>query len=73
MLQFHLQATGVQVASQWLSMPPHLSTIVVLALISRNPQWIRVNMPASWANLPSRLIMAVFPCPQPGSPQKEPT
>jgi simple sugar transport system permease protein len=47
MLQFHLQATGVQVASQWLSMLPYLSTIVVLALISRNPQWIRVNMPAS--------------------------
>ena len=22
-------------------------TIIVLALISRNPQWIRVNMPAS--------------------------
>ncbi|GAB2539470.1 hypothetical protein GCM10027032_28380 [Simplicispira piscis] len=47
MLQFHLQATGVQVASQWLSMLPYVSTIVVLALISRNPQWIRVNMPAS--------------------------
>ena len=47
MLQFHLQATGVQVASQWLSMLPYLSTILVLALISRNPQWIRVNMPAS--------------------------
>ena len=47
MLQFHLQATGVQVASQWLSMLPYVATIVVLALISRNPQWIRVNMPAS--------------------------
>ncbi len=47
MLQFHLQATGVQVASQLLSMLPYLATIVVLALISRNPTWIRVNMPAS--------------------------
>ena len=47
MLQFHLQATGVQVASQVLSMLPYLATIVVLALISRNPTWIRVNMPAS--------------------------
>jgi simple sugar transport system permease protein len=28
-------------------MLPYLATIVVLALISRNPQWIRVNMPAS--------------------------
>ncbi len=47
MLQFHLQGMGVQLASQWLSMLPYLATIVVLALISRNPVWIRVNMPAS--------------------------
>jgi simple sugar transport system permease protein len=47
MLQFHLQATGVDVPSQFLSMLPYLSTIVVLALISRNPRWLRVNMPAS--------------------------
>ncbi len=47
MLQFHLQAIGVQVPSQFLTMLPYLATIVVLALISRNPQWIRINMPAS--------------------------
>ena len=47
MLQFHLQATGVQVASQLLSMLPYLATIVVLVIISRNPAWIRANMPAS--------------------------
>ncbi len=47
MLQFHLQGEGVQIASQWLSMLPYLATIVVLALISRNPAWIRANMPAS--------------------------
>ena len=47
MLQFHLQGIGVTVPSQFLSMLPYLSTIVVLALISRNPQWIRINMPAS--------------------------
>ena len=47
MLQLHLQATGVEVPSQFLSMLPYVATIVVLALISRNPQWIRVNMPAS--------------------------
>jgi ABC-type uncharacterized transport system permease subunit len=47
MLQFHLQSSGVQVPSQFLNMLPYVSTIVVLALISRNPQWIRVNMPAS--------------------------
>jgi ABC-type uncharacterized transport system permease subunit len=47
MLQFHLQGVGVDVPSQFLSMLPYLATIVVLALISRNPQWIRINMPAS--------------------------
>ena len=47
MLQFHLQGVGVEVPSQFLGMMPYLATIVVLALISRNPQWIRANMPAS--------------------------
>ena len=47
MLQFHLQSQGVDVPSQFLSMTPYLATILVLALISRNPTWIRVNMPAS--------------------------
>lgn len=47
MLQFHLQATGVELASQLLSMLPYLATILVLVLISRNPAWIRANMPAS--------------------------
>jgi len=47
MIQFHLQGMGVQIASQWLSMLPYVATIAVLALISRNPLWIRVNMPAS--------------------------
>ena len=47
MLQFHLQASGVALPSQLLSMLPYLATIVVLVLISRNPAWIRANMPAS--------------------------
>jgi ABC-type uncharacterized transport system permease subunit len=47
MLQFHLQAIGVQVPSQFLTMLPYVATIVVLVLISRNPTWIRVNMPSS--------------------------
>ncbi len=47
MLQFHLQGNGVEVPSQFLSMLPYVATIVVLALISRNPQWIRINMPTS--------------------------
>jgi simple sugar transport system permease protein len=47
MLQFHLQGTGVDIPSQFLTMLPYLATVVVLALISRNPAWIRINMPAS--------------------------
>jgi len=47
MLQFHLQGAGVNVPSQVLTMLPYLATVVVLALISRNPAWIRVNMPSS--------------------------
>ncbi len=47
MLQFHLQGVGVQIPSEFLSMLPYVSTVVVLALISRNPTWIRINMPAS--------------------------
>ena len=47
MLQFHLQAIGVQIPSQFLTMLPYVATIVVLVLISRNPTWIRVNMPSS--------------------------
>ena len=47
MLQFHLQGMGVNIPSQFLTMLPYLSTIVVLVLISCNPQWIRLNMPSS--------------------------
>ena len=47
MLQFHLQSLGVNVPPQFLTMLPYLATIVVLVLISRNPLWIRVNMPTS--------------------------
>ena len=47
MLQFHLQGIGVEMPSQFLSMLPYIATIVVLALISRNPRWIRINMPAA--------------------------
>jgi len=47
MLQMHLQALGIQIPTQFMSMLPYVATIVVLALISRNPAWIRANMPAS--------------------------
>jgi simple sugar transport system permease protein len=47
MLQLHLQASGVQIPSQFMSMLPYLATVAVLVVISRNPLWIRLNMPAS--------------------------
>lgn len=46
-LQLNLQGFGVDVAPQLMAMLPYISTIVVLALISRNPAWIRLNVPAS--------------------------
>lgn len=47
MMQFYLQGRGVQISTEFLSMSPYVATIVVLVLISRNPLWIRTNMPAS--------------------------
>ncbi len=47
MLQLFLQAQGVQVAPQFMTMLPYVATVVVLVLISSNPLWIRLNMPAS--------------------------
>jgi simple sugar transport system permease protein len=47
MLQFHWQASGIELSSQWLSMLPYLATIVVLALMSRQPGWMKAHMPLS--------------------------
>ena len=47
MLQFWLQSRGVQVPSQMLTMLPYVTIIVVLALISRNPAWIRLKKPSA--------------------------
>jgi len=46
-LTFHAQALGVPVASQLLSMLPYVAAIFVLVLISRNANYIKLNMPAS--------------------------
>jgi len=46
-LQLHAQALGLGVPSQLLSALPYLATILVLVLISRDAQKIRVNAPAS--------------------------
>ena len=47
MMQFNMQAMGIEVPSQIMSMTPYLATILVLVLISRNPKWIALNVPAS--------------------------
>lgn len=47
MLQFAFQGMGISVAPQLMAMTPYLATILVLVLISRNPVWIRLNVPAS--------------------------
>ena len=46
-LQFHVQGIGVDIPSQLLSTLPYLATIVVLVLISRDINAIRLNAPAS--------------------------
>lgn len=47
MMQFNMQAMGIEVPSQIMSMLPYLATIFVLVLISRNPKWIALNVPVS--------------------------
>lgn len=47
MLQFAAQGMGISIAPQFMAMLPYLATILVLVLISRNPLWIRLNVPAS--------------------------
>ena len=42
----HIQAAGVAVSAQLVSMLPYLATILVLVLISRDPTRIRLHTPA---------------------------
>jgi ABC-type uncharacterized transport system permease subunit len=46
-LQFYAQAIGVPIPTQFLAMLPYIATVVVLVLISRNPNTIKLNAPAS--------------------------
>lgn len=45
LLQFYAQGAGVAIEAQLLSSLPYLATILVLILISRNPDLIRRNAP----------------------------
>ena len=47
LLELSIQAFGVNVPSQLMSAMPYLVTIVMLAVISRNELFIRLNSPAS--------------------------
>lgn len=46
-IQFHIQGLGIDLPSQLLSMLPYLATIIVLVLISRDINTIRLNAPGS--------------------------
>lgn len=46
-IQFHVQGFGVDIPSQLLSTLPYIATILVLVLISRDINTIRLNAPAS--------------------------
>jgi simple sugar transport system permease protein len=46
LLQLVLQAEGVRIPSQFLTMLPYLATIIVLVVISRDRTRIRLNAPA---------------------------
>ena len=46
-ISLFLQGKGVNIPSQLLNMLPYVATIVVLAALSRNVEWLRVNLPAS--------------------------
>jgi ABC-type uncharacterized transport system permease subunit len=48
-LQLFVQGFGVQLPSEVLSALPYVATIVVLVVISRNPQALRLNTPLSLA------------------------
>jgi simple sugar transport system permease protein len=45
--QFHVQGFGIDIPAQLLSMMPYIATIVVLVVISRDQNTIRLNSPAS--------------------------
>ncbi len=46
-LQFHVQGLGIDLPAQLLSSLPYIATIVVLVMISRDINTIRLNAPAS--------------------------
>ncbi len=46
-LGFILQASGLEINTQFLASLPYLSTIIVLCIISSNPKTIKLNAPVS--------------------------
>jgi simple sugar transport system permease protein len=46
-MAFEIQAIGIDIPIQLLNASPYMATIIVLVVISRNANWIRVNKPDS--------------------------
>lgn len=47
LLELFIQGQGFAIPSQFMSALPYIITIIILAMISRNPRLIRLNHPAS--------------------------
>lgn len=47
LLELSIQAFGLNIPSQLMSAMPYIVTIIMLAIISRNPTFIKLNSPAS--------------------------
>ena len=47
LLELSIQAFGLNIPSQLMSALPYIVTIIMLAVISRNLAFIRLNSPAS--------------------------
>ena len=54
LLELFIQGQGFAIPSQLMSALPYIITIIILAVISRNPRLIRLNHPASLGQTYSR-------------------
>ncbi|MFK7997545.1 MAG: ABC transporter permease [Granulosicoccus sp.] len=54
LLELFIQGQGFAIPSQLMSAMPYVITIIILAVISRNPRLIRLNHPASLGQVYSR-------------------
>ena len=50
-IQLNIQAVGVSIPAEFLSMLPYVATIVVLVIISRDKHLVKMNAPACLGKL----------------------